>query len=406
VIAMSSSTCDRLSRAIAILLALGIVAGIAIPAGPGWDFANFYDAGHKILAGQPADLYDANALIEGRQPQGRLPYYGAPLTAALFAPLALLPPWAAMIAFKIQNTAALLLGLWLLYRWALPAALDAGLSASQYRAIFLAAALLFQPLWTIYRVGGQTTPTLFLGFVLALRWFANGRMLPAAVCMVAVIAIKPAFIFTLAILALFGGAAFFAWSVAAGLATAGLSVLIMGWPLHQHFLSHITEHKISPWTYNSSLSVFVDNLYTLTGPAPALTLGGTAVRLIAAVVVLAVLLRGRNQRHWIFLSAVALGVMLMPIVWEHYLSVLFLPMAYVLAHLPRLGTVEIALAALVCGFCFTQNLILVMTLNAWWQPHSAAALLAAALYKSAPLILFTILLWRNRTRLTEMSSTA
>jgi hypothetical protein len=178
----------------------------------------------------------------------------------------------------------------------------------------------------------------------------------------------------------------------------------MGWPLHQAFLAHITENKISPWTYNSSLSVFVDNLYALTGPNPALRTAGTLVRLLAAALVLTVLLRARRDRRWIFFTAVAIGLLLMPIVWEHYLSVLFIPIAWLLANLPRLGRADIVLTALICGFCFSQNLVLTLLLNDLWQPRAAAALIAAALFKSAPLILTTALLWRYRTRLTETSS--
>ena len=59
----------------------------------------------------------------------------------------------------------------------------------------------------------------------------------------------------------------------------------------------------------------------------------------------------------------------------------------------------VALVALICAACFPQNLILVLALKNWWQPHSFPELLIAALYKSAPLILFTLLFCRYRERL-------
>jgi hypothetical protein len=399
----SERVCNRISLGVLLILSVGIAAGIALPAGPGWDFANFYDAGHKILAGQAQDLYDAMASIEGSAPEGHLPYYGVPLSAVLLAPLAWLRPGQALTAFKIQNTAAILLGLWLLYRWHLPRAAKAGLAGSQYRALFLAAVLLFQPFWTIYRVGGQTTPTLFLGFVLALMWFTSGRPAAAAACLVCVIAIKPAFVLPLAVLTLFGGARFFAWTAVSGTAAAAVSILAMGWPIHAKFLEHIRAAKISPWIYNSSLSVFADNLYAVTGPDSGPRLAGAAVRVGAAALVVAALVRERRQmadpaarRQWTFLTAIAAGLALMPIVWEHYLSVLFLPAAYLLARLPRLGRPAIVLLAAACGFCVTQNLVFVLWLNQVWSPHGVPALLAAAVFKSAPLILFTVLLWRHR----------
>ena len=401
----SPSVCDRMSLCLLLILSLEIALGIAVPAGSGWDFANFYDAGHKVVAGQLAELYDATARIEGKAPQGEMPYYGAPLTAMLFAPLAWMRPAVAMVVFKIQNTAALVLALWLLYRWNQPLAAKCGLHASRYCAVFLAAVLLFQPFWTIYRVGGQTTPTLFLGFVLALRLFTGGRMWAAALCMVSVIAIKPAFVLTLAVLALFGGLRFFAWTAAFGLALAALSIGLTGWSLHQVFLAHITESKAFPWIYNSSLSVFADNLYGLIGPSPAMRLAGTLVRLLAAGLMLRVLLRGRKRPEWVFLMSVGIGLVLMPVAWEHYLSVLFIPIAYWLPKLPTLERSAVALIAAFCGFCVTQNVIFVLILNQLWQPQSVIALLAAALYKAAPLMLFTFLIWRHGASLSAAAET-
>ena len=402
---LSQAACNRISFLLLIILGAGMSIGIAINAGTGWDFANFYDAGHKIRAGQIQDLYDATAPIEGQAPQGQMPYYGVPLSAVVFSALAWLSPARALVAFKLQNTAALVLALALLYRWNIPLALKSGLHVSQYRVIFLTATLLFQPFWTIYRVGGQTTPTLFLGFVLALWCFTAGRLFAAALCLVVVIAIKPAFIFTLAVLALFGGVRLFLYTAVSGLTAAALSIFSMGWTIHQRFLAHITETKISPWIYNSSLSVFADNLSAIAGQSVTLRATGTAVRLLAAGLVVAALWSGWRQiapvaskRHWLFLNATVIGLLLMPIVWEHYLSVLFIPIAYLLAVLPRLHAPERSLIFLVCGFCFTQNLILVLALDNWLRPQSLWGLSLAALFKSAPLILFTVLLWRHRAQ--------
>src|SRR5262245_15353529 len=102
----SKITCRRIRWLLAGILAAVISAGIAIPAGSGWDFANFYDAGHKVLVGQIQDLYDADAAIAGKPPEGHLAYYGTPLSALLMAPLALMPPGAAMVIFKIQASLA------------------------------------------------------------------------------------------------------------------------------------------------------------------------------------------------------------------------------------------------------------------------------------------------------------
>src|SRR5512133_801409 len=176
---MSERTSNRISLVAAIVLAAGILAGIVVPAGSGWDFANFYDAGRKVLAGQIGDLYNPHVRIAGKAPEGRLPYYGAPITAALFGAIAWMRPLGAMVVFKVAGTTAILIGLWALYRRDLPIAIKTGIGIEHYRAAFLVAAVLFQPFWTIYRVGGQTTPFLFLGFVLASGWLVSGRLAAA-----------------------------------------------------------------------------------------------------------------------------------------------------------------------------------------------------------------------------------
>ena len=44
----------RLTAAAVLLIAIGNVVGIVVPAGVGWDFANFYDTGRRVpLAARP-----------------------------------------------------------------------------------------------------------------------------------------------------------------------------------------------------------------------------------------------------------------------------------------------------------------------------------------------------------------
>jgi hypothetical protein len=40
-----------------LLLALGCVIAILTPAGIGWDFANFYDTGRRVAAGEIHNIY-------------------------------------------------------------------------------------------------------------------------------------------------------------------------------------------------------------------------------------------------------------------------------------------------------------------------------------------------------------
>jgi hypothetical protein len=179
----------------------------------------------------------------------------------------------------------------------------------------------------------------------------------------------------------------------------------MGWSIHQRFLEHLREGMITPWVYNSSISVAVESFRAR---IPALGAAGAGIRLLAAGIVLTVLLRARKriapgpaQQHFLFWMSTVIGLLLMPIVWEHYLSVLFIPVAYFLAMLPLLGRSEKTLLAAICLSCCTQNLILVMWLFARLKDGGAIVQVAAAVWKSAPLTLFTILLWRHGARLAD-----
>src|SRR5687767_13195777 len=88
------------------LIGAGCLVGIAVPAGLGWDFANFYDAGRRIAAGQVVDLYSPASPIAGQPPQGSTGFFGAPLSAVLYLPLAPFPARTALVLFKIQNALA------------------------------------------------------------------------------------------------------------------------------------------------------------------------------------------------------------------------------------------------------------------------------------------------------------
>jgi hypothetical protein len=57
-------------RAVTVAACVGIalvaITGILVPAGLGWDFANFYDTGRRAAAGQLMNIYDPTTTIAGR----------------------------------------------------------------------------------------------------------------------------------------------------------------------------------------------------------------------------------------------------------------------------------------------------------------------------------------------------
>ncbi len=82
------ATLRRLTWLLIAAIAAGCLVGIAIPAGHGWDFANFYDAGRRVASGQIEDLYMPGSPIEAAPPQGGMAFWGTPISAALYVPMA------------------------------------------------------------------------------------------------------------------------------------------------------------------------------------------------------------------------------------------------------------------------------------------------------------------------------
>ncbi len=408
---MSEAQAARIARIALVLLVLGCTAGIATPAGYGWDFANFYDTGRRVAAGQLADIYDASTAIAGKAPSTHLDFYGAPISAFLYAPLAAFGTFGALIAFKLAGTAALWAALWLLFRAGLARLGDAPGARARYAARFAVAALLFQPFWTVYRVGGQTTPFAFLLLTLGLLAHSRGRVAWASLCFALTVAIKPAFVLGYAALALLAGPRFIAISALHGIWLGALSLALCGWPLHETFLAKLVANAggIARWTSNSSLWIVPNELARWYAGAPvsaalklprALTLAFEAT-LAAGFAGLAWWTRrtelpapARTHHHW--LLALTFFLLFAQTAWEHYLAVLFLPVAFWLAcwdEAPR--GVRRTVGALVL-LSLAQNLVFTLALARLIEGGGLAPLLAALALKVAPIVAAVWLLIRHR----------
>src|SRR5215467_6445484 len=147
-------TYTRLTALCIALILTGCIVGIVVPAGSGWDFANFYDTGRRAAAGHIQDIYHPDRLIKGEAPQGSMAFWGAPVSAWLYAPLSYVPPHWALVLFKIQNTLACYAALWLLYIHNRQFVDPTPVAQAKFAALFAFLSLLYQPLWTMYRVGG------------------------------------------------------------------------------------------------------------------------------------------------------------------------------------------------------------------------------------------------------------
>lgn len=398
----------RLTVLCLLFLLVGAIVGIIVPAGPGWDFANFYDTGRRIAAGQIADLYRPDSLIGGKLPQGNLGFYGSPISALLYTPLSYFSPLWAMAIFKIQNTLACFAALALLYLHNRRFVESTPEAQWRFAALFAFLSLIYQPFWTIYRVGGQATPTVFLLLSLALVGHMKSRFWLSAAFLVAAILIKPAFVFILIPLIFISGWRFARNVMVISALLGVVSLLTLGWEIHEEFLRVMLRgnREVYSWFYNSSLYVVAENLKLMEASVGgrgrwsiALEAGPIAVKLVVLATFIRLLWQGRAlkpleaRRHFDFLMASVFSLLMLQTVWEHYLSILFLPLAYVVAARRYFSFESLVLVGSVFALAIWQNLILINFLRAHFIFDSTIELALIGLFKSGPLLLTLIFLW-------------
>jgi len=398
-------------------LAIGCVAGIAVPAGLGWDFANFYDAGRRVLTGNIPNLYDPLSLIDGQPPQGRTGFVGTPISALLYVPLALFPAGTALVLFKIENVIAMGATFALLLSFNRRFLPDAAGARDQFAAWFAFLCLIYQPFWTVFRVGGQTTATVLLLLTAGLIAHTRGRMWGSAIAVAAAIVIKPGLVPLALCAGVISGWAYL-WRLGALLASAGvLSLVVMGWPAHAGFLAFVdrvgTFNYV--WYWNSSLSILAGNLREYAGTAAedgALRLIFMALtvllKAVAAGTVAWLVLAGRQRpwtdaarRHFQFMMAIVFYLLWSKTIWEHYLSFLFPLLIYVVAARASFSREALAIVAAIFVLSLGQNLVLVYWLRDTFAFDTPWALLGIGLFKSGPLLLTLVFLWRHGQELLE-----
>lgn len=410
--ATPSPALRRLGRLLIGAMVLVCLVGTVTPAGPTWDFANFYDTGRRVAAGQLADIYDATTLIAGEEPLTKLDFYGTPLSALLYAPLALLSPPAALVAFKVENTLALWAALFLLFRFTRQVADPNALRSGRTLVLFVAAALFFQPFWTIYRVGGQSMPTVFLLLVVGLIAHVRGSVRWSSLCFVAVVAIKPVFIFGLVFATLASGRRFAFWVAAHGAWLGVVSLAVFGWPIHEVFVTKMLANsgRIAKWAYNSSPWIVHHFLFEAIaqrggdlGNAPAIA--GIVLR-IAGIASLG-LVAWRSWRmgwaaparaHFVWIAALLFTTILAQTVWEHYLMILFPLVAHWIASEGSGGPALRRLITTLVLACLLQNIIVTQWLDANFDFDSLLTLAGILVAKSAPVWLAWWIACRHHAR--------
>ena len=247
--------------AVAVILA-ATLHGILVHRGLGLDFANFYDAGRKAKAGEFGSLYDPFATIAGEPPFGNMTFFSLPFTSYFYWPLAQMGPVNAAIAFKVFSAGSIFAGLGLLYRHYRAFAGQDDRAQALYFALFWVFAMFFQPFWTVFQIGGQTTPFLFLLFVLGLLAFEREYYITTAVLMGLIVCIKPAFGPGAVLLFLFAPSRFRISALVLGATVFAMSLLLLGWSPHQAFLDLMREEstKVPQPVFNSNMFAWVEPL--------------------------------------------------------------------------------------------------------------------------------------------------
>lgn len=299
------------------LLLLGLCASVVITSGRhGSDFATFYDAGRAVLRGHSP--YPVLASLPSVADRLFAPFVYPPVAAWSMIPLSVLPFGVAVIVYFLLNVAAIGLALRLL-----------GVSDWRCYSIAFASA----PVYAAAGVG-TISPLLLLG--VAAAWRYRDRALAVGL-LVAYVMTAKVFLWPLW-LWLVRTRRFAAAGIAAGAATAAVfaswaAIGFAGLGEYPRLLARMTQLE-GPRSY--SLYSLFRSLGAGGGAAQVLVYG------VALGALLAALLFVRGDREWL---VVTLGIALLatPILWPHYLVLLFVPIALMRRQLSPLWIVVLLL---------------------------------------------------------------
>jgi alpha-1,2-mannosyltransferase len=266
----------------------------------GSDFATFYDSGRAVLHGHSP--YPALASLPHAAGKFFAPFVYPPVAAFSMIPLAVLPFPAAAILFFLLNLGAVVLALRLL-------------GVRDWRCYTVTVASL--PVYAGLGIG-TISPLLLLGVAAAWRYRdrAVAVGLLVAYVMTAKLFLWPIWIW------LVRTRRYAAAAIAAG--SAGAAILV-SWALlgfqgmldYPRLLARLTElegpHSYS--LYSLARSVGVD-----AASSQKLVYAATLCAVVAALVFV------KGDREWL-VAAIGIALLATPILWPHYLMLLFVPVA-------------------------------------------------------------------------------
>jgi hypothetical protein len=384
--------------AIAFILAL-ILWGLVTPWGRALDFANFYDIGHKALLGEYDTLYDHTALIGGQEPLGKMKYVSPPITSLFFMPLPLMSPLMATFWFKLLGAVSAVAALVLLYRQIRPIAEP----KAEFFALFALASAAWQPLWTFMRVGGQTTPIIFLLLAIGHATYLRRQMVATALLFSLIVLIKPVFA-PIAILLFFtSGNRFRITALLAAAVSIVASLMIFGWGPHADFFQALGaqgDRLLEPWMNSSPISWIIPLMVNIDhyGDLGAMPVWAAvvlnAVRLALAAVLVAVMigqlrapLPDRARQHAVYVTGLLLVIAVSPVIWAHYMMILFPLIAVLTAGRPELPRIMHGVLALTLVLGLYQSFIVMNQVQKRVGFDTNGEAIIFGLLKSLPAIL-------------------
>ncbi len=296
-----------------------------------YDFrGGLYDAGQAVLHGrspyQPGFLAHQAAIMraggiavgETAARPFSIPVYPA-LANALVAPLSLLPFWAAGLLFSLAAAAAMVTGIWLL-------------GVRDRRCLILT--LVSWP-FTFGLLLGAVGPFLVLGAGVAWRW--RERLWTPALAIATIVAVK-VFPWTLGVWLLITRR----YRAAAVAGLIGLALTLAAWALIG--FQDLTQY---PRMLSEVSSLQENRAVSLAGLLVLAGVGTGAANVVVIAAGLAILVAARRVAagpdgdRRAFGLAVLAALTATPIVWEHYMVLLFVPIALISPRLSRLWLIPI-----------------------------------------------------------------
>jgi hypothetical protein len=291
--------------AVTVLTIAGALAASSAAGTLGFDYLAYDAAARRLLAGER--LYDMSFAASG---DFGLFYYPPPFILAVL-PFALLPSTAATWAWIAMLVGAFVVGVALLpvparVRW----------------LVILAAGVQWPFLYAIKL--GQVGPLLFLAFAAGWRWLAQPVAIGSAAAIGAAIKVQPVLLVAWA--ALVGRWRAVAVAIVAGIGLAVVATVLAGlgaWFDFLELVRRVSDPITTPKNFTPGAIA-----YQLGVDRSAAGLVQVAATLAVAVVVIVAARRASPDAS--FLVAVTASQLVSPILWEHYLVLTLLPMAWLL----------------------------------------------------------------------------